>query len=224
MAVFAFSLIGWFGLQVAGRGPDPDHARISMEYLTNHSRSYVVAGLLMWVMALSLTTVVTVVSDVMTPRVASTQRRVAAAVGYFSAAFFLLYGALLVSTPGTLEYMGDLDRAWGEAAYLAVQIIGSQGMATGGLLAFSAWAAWLGFANARAKTLNRAVTVLALSPVLLILMGILGPLAVGPDALYLVYVVAFIGLAPWCLTVAVSLTRAKPHQVKSPPALDPGSA
>jgi hypothetical protein len=207
------SLVGWFVLQIADRGGEPDDARVSMAFLRDNPRAYVVAGLLLWVTALALTISLTVVSDVMAPRVASIQRRSATTVGYFSAAFFMLYGVLLVSTPGTLQFMSDLDSSWGEAAYLAVQIVGSQGMATGGLLAFSVWAIWVGVVNARAKVLSRAVTVVSVFPALLILMGILGPLEVAPDALYFLYVLAFLGLLPWCLTLGVSLIRIQPRNI-----------
>jgi hypothetical protein len=120
-----------------------------------------------------------------------------------------------VSSPGTLGYIDDLNDGWGEAAHLAVHMIGTQGLATGGMLAFSLCAVWLGITNARAKVLPRAVTVTAVAPALLILMGMLGPLGVGPSALYVVYVVAFLGLIPWALVLGVSLLRTKPAGIEA---------
>ena len=201
MIMFTVALVAWFVIERVS-GVDPDDAEASVAHIRAHPRNYVVAGLLLWIMALGLTVAVSAVSETVLSR-----SRSATVFGFFSAGFFLLQGVLRVSTPGTLSYIDDLDHTWGTTAHLAVHMIGTQGLVPAGVLALSIWAVWLAVANSRSRVLPRAVTVMALFPGLLILMGVMGPMGVGFDALYLVYVGSFLGLIPWCLVLGMSLLR-----------------
>lgn len=133
IVVLAVAMVGWFAVDRLLGQIDGDNPELSVLFIRDNPRAYVFSGLLLWVMSIALLIAVLTVSDLLTARLAdSLAVRAVTVVGFFSSGFFLLLGAIRVSTPGTLIYIADLDSEWGEAAYLAVQMIGLQGLSTRG--------------------------------------------------------------------------------------------
>ncbi len=73
----------------------------------------------------------------------------------------------------------------------------------------SLWAVGVSHLNREANVVSRAVSRAGVLPALLVTMGIIGPLNVAPDGLYLVYVLSFLGTIVWCVMLGVSLVRQK---------------
>ena len=133
------------------------------------------------------------------------------AFGLFAAAFFFGLGFLRMNSPGTLLYMESLNREWGLSAYLAVQMAGTQGLASAGVFALSIWAIGLSLAARRSHAFPLVLTMLGVLPVLPWLTGLLGRWGALPDSLWLLYISSIIlGIPLWCAVLGVFLLRWKP--------------
>lgn len=207
LLVFGAALISWFAIQFGMGSSDGDNPAVTIEFIRLNPHNYVYAGIALWVMAISFSVAVLAVEEIQGDRTWAT--RAITAWGLFASAFFLVHGALRVSTPGTLIYIDGLDHAWGLSAYLAVQMVGTQGLGTGGLLALSFWAIGTSAVSVRRRTFPRAISVMGTFPVLLVLAGVAGPLGIAPDAGYFVYVAAFLGLVIWCIACGLVLLLRK---------------
>lgn len=207
LLVFSVALVSWFVIQFGMGSSDADHPAVTIEFIRDNPQNFVYAGIALWVMALSFSAAVLAVDEIQSNR--SWATRATTAWGLFASALFLVHGALRVSTPGTLIYIDSLNHDWGLSAYLAVQMIGTQGLGAGGLLALSFWAIGTSMLSARHRTFPRAISALAIFPILLVLAGAAGPLGLDSDAGYFVYVTSFLGLVLWCFVFAVVLLLRK---------------
>ena len=151
------------------------------------------------------------VSDVLAPRADSLALRSASVLGQFSAVSFLMFGVVRLST-GPLLYIDSLDRDWGEAAYLVVQVVGVHGFAQAGVFALCLWAIGISLIGLRTRALPVAICLLGAIPVIRIL-GLLGPLGVlpddMPDGLWIVFTVSIPGVMLWCLILGLVLLRGR---------------
>jgi hypothetical protein len=106
-----------------------------------------------------------------------------------------------------LRYIDGLDRRWGEAAYLALQVIGVHGFAQAALLCLSAWVAAVAVLGWRTRRLPRALCLVAVLPVsrLLVLGGPLGLGPLLPDLVWVLVMAAIPVLLIWCLVLGLVL-------------------
>lgn len=189
--------LGWVWAELAQQRagfPDTDDPAVSLQFLAANPGAHAVAGL--WLLVASLALIATVLA---------TSRRLDVE-GSLGAEYLrvvgILAGAMLVGmaftrfAAGPVRYVQGLDQAWGEAAYLVTQFVGTQLLAVGGLLLLAIWiagAAWLGAAR---DVLPRPLAALALLPAFR-LVGIAGPLGFTFDGGWLLTMLAIPAAFAW---------------------------
>ncbi len=199
----------WFFLESAPPRlgfDDTDSPAVSLRFLQAHSIVYGQMGLTLIVLAVGLTAGVLAVADRMPGRYAL-GTRIATVFGLFSAAFFLGHGVLRMSA-GPILHINGLDGDWGEAAYIAVQMIGIHLMAEAGLLMFALWAAAIAVVGWQTGALPRWLCVLAIVPALR-LVAVLGPLGLGdgPDVVWVSFMISIAGTMVWLVLFGLVLLR-----------------
>jgi hypothetical protein len=207
--VFAVAGIAWFALEIAPPAlgfEDTDSPAVMLPFLREHSELSIYAGLALIVMAICLTVATFAVWDALEPRADSLAARSTSAFGIFSAAFFLMHGVVRLAAEPLL-YIDGLSHAWGEAAYLIVQVIGIHGFAQAGSLALCMWAVGISLIGLRTRTLPLALCMLGVIPGLRLLGLLGGPLNVLPDVLWIVFMLAIPGVMLWCLLLGLVLLR-----------------
>lgn len=121
-----------FVLELATRpsGTDGDNAAESLLYLQEHGTAYALSGCCLVVAALGLVRAATAVPW-RTPFLV--------AVGSMAAGLWVFTGALRISSPGPIEHIRGYDEDWGHAAYLVVQMAGTQGGLLAGAVLTEFW-------------------------------------------------------------------------------------
>ena len=132
--------------------------------------------------------------------------RSTSAFGLFSAAFFLVGGAVRVGASGPLLHFASLSQAWGEAAYLAIQVA-SQALLISGIVALCLWAVGLSLIGLRTKVIPVALCVLGVLPAFRLVGATLGPLGLMPDGLWLLAMASIVGTILWCLLLGLVFLR-----------------
>ena len=136
--------------------------------------------------------------------------RTTSTFGLFAAAFFFGNGVIHIQAPGTLTYIESLNYEWGIAAYLAVQMAGTQGFGSAGIFALSIWVIGLSLVGWRSRSLPRPLALLGIMPALPWLMGFLARLELLPEGLWLLYIGSIILAIPlWSVVLGVFLLRSK---------------
>ena len=177
---------------------DGDNPASSLRFLREHPVVFFASGVASVLAAIALAVAVLSVSDLGLRAATSLGARFTAAFGLFAAAYFFAYGVLRMQSPGTLTFMADMNRAWGESAYLAVQMAGTQGLASAGIFALSIWSVGVSLMGWRSGTVPVALALLGVLPALPWAMGLLGRLAVLPESMWLVYIGSIIlGIPLW---------------------------
>lgn len=122
----------------------------------------------------------------------------ATAFGVLAGGFLAVAGVLRLNTTGTVLHISNLDADWGESAYLAVQMAGTQGLLATGMVGLSGWLVAVALLAARRRLVGLALIGLPPAGILLLLASdVLIPVIgdSGPEWVFLVYVAAFtIGL------------------------------
>ena len=123
-----------------------------------------------------------------------------------------------MQAPGTLVYMADLNRSWGEAAYLAVQMAGTQGLASAGVFALSGWAVGLSFFGWRSGAVPFALALLGVAPALPWIMGLLARTSLLPEGLWILYIGSIVlGIPLWGIVLGGYLVgRSARWSVRAP--------
>ena len=193
---------------------DGDNPAVSLEFIRQRSNFYFVSGMASILAATTPTVAVLSTADTVLQPSSSVMMRTTSTFGLFAAAFLFGHGILRIQSPGTLLYIEGLNHEWGLSAYLAVQMAGTQGLASAGIFALSIWAIGLSLAGWRSRKLPRALSLLGILPALPWLMGLLGRLGVLaslPEGLWLLYIGSIIlGIPLWCAVLGVVLLRWKP--------------
>lgn len=131
----------------------------------------------------------------------------ATAFGVLAGGFFAVAGVLRLNATGTVVYIADLDAVWGESAYLAVQLAGTQGLLATGVIALSGWLVAVAVVGVR----RRLVGLVAVGLPGALILGVLAIDALVPavalaDVVFPIYVVAIVaGLPLGVLAVAVTV-------------------
>lgn len=123
----------------------------------------------------------------------------------FPATYFSVNGMLRIQAPGTLLHMGNLNSDWGEAGYLAVQMAGTQGVASAGGFAVSVWVLSLSIFNFGARIFRRGLSWLGLITIAQLFGGFFGPLLPTFDFVYFVYILGILATFVWCLLLGLNL-------------------
>lgn len=208
--VAGLAWVAWFYLESAPPRlgfDDTDNPAVSLQFLREHATIYAQAGLTVIVMAIALVVGVLAVTGRLASRADPVALHATTAFGLFSAAFFLGHGVIRMSA-GPMLHIDSLNHDWGEAAYVAVQMVGTHLMAAGGLLALSIWAAAIAVLGWRTGALPRWLSILAVVPAMR-LVSVLGPLGLGdgPDVIWLAFMASILGTGAWLVLFGVALLR-----------------
>jgi hypothetical protein len=111
-------------------GSDGDNAAQGLVYLQQHAFAYRLSGLLLLVAAIGLIRAATAVPW-RTPFLM--------AIACVAGGLWSLTAALRISSPGPIEHIRGYDEDWGEAAYLVVQMAGTQGALLAGVVLTAFW-------------------------------------------------------------------------------------
>jgi len=192
---------------------DADNPAESLALFAVNPTAYSVSGLALSVGALGLLVLVFAVSETVLVDVRPLYGRCVTAFGTIAAGLFFLGGVIRLQAPGTVSYIAALDRDWGLAAYLAVQMSGTQGALSAAIYAVAIWAVSLCAVAARAGRLPVPVLVLGGLPALVLLVPLAALFArlIGQaslDVLFPVYLLAVFGGIPlFTLGLGVVLWR-----------------
>lgn len=208
----------WFFLETAPPRlgfDDTDNPAVSLQFLRQHAVIYGQSGVTFIVLAVALIAAVLGVADRLSARSDSMATRITTVMGVLSAAFFIGQGTIRMSA-GPLLHIDGLDRQWGEAAYIAVQMVGTHLMAGAALLTFGFWAGGVAIVGWRSRAVPRWLALLALVPAMR-LVAILGPLGLGdgPDIVWLAFMASIASTPVWLLLFGLTLLR-DPAPVVSP--------
>lgn len=218
MLVFAVAGVAWFATEIAPSSAgfaDTDNPAVMLDFLREHPWPYRLGALSLFAMAASLAMAVFAIADIIETSGRRLTARWTTATGLLAAAFFFGHGVLRMSG-GPLAHIEQQGEAWGQAAYLSVQMAGVHGFAQGALVALCIWAVSLGVIGLRSGVLPAWVSVLAILPLLRLIGALLGPLEVLPEELWIVFMASIVGTMLWSFALAIALLlRARSSRVSS---------
>jgi hypothetical protein len=192
-------------------GTDGDNAADSLVYLQEHGTAYALSGACLVLAAIGLIRAATALPW-RTPFLTS--------VGAVAAGLWTLAGALRISSPGPIDHISGYDRAWGEAAYLTVQMAGTQGGLLGGVVLTALWTVTGSVLAWRSRALPRGLCALGLVT-LVYPVGSAVSLLGGDvsSALWVAGVLSlFLGLPVWSLAAGGWLLTTAPSHDPTPAA------
>lgn len=117
---------------------DGDNPADSLAYLNEHGTSYSYSGLAL-VIGGALLVVAVVGIYRITAHMASLAYSATSVFGVLAGGFLVVAGVMRMQAVGTVPHIQSLNESWGEAAYLAVQMAGTQGLLSAGVMALAAW-------------------------------------------------------------------------------------
>ncbi len=193
------------GAELRGDGDNPAD---SLAYLSVAGRAYLWSGAL-----LALGGAALVVGAVGRLRArgehpSSMLTHVSLVFTIISAGLLIGAGALRMQATGTVPHIASLDPDWGAAAYLAVQMAGTQGMLSAGM--FTLLAVTVALSIAEWRNGMRAPLIVAVLPAIALgfLLGDLlvpGFESLATDGVFLLYIAsALLGIPLWCAVYGVS--------------------
>ncbi len=187
-----------FGLEAATRpmGTDGDNPTESLLYLQEHGTAYALSGCCLLLAALGLMRAATAVSW-RTP--------FQTVVGSVAAGLWSFTGALRISSPGPIDHIRGYDQEWGEAAYLVVQMAGTQGALLSGVVLTELWIVTGCLLAWRSRALPRPLCALGMVALLYPIVFVLGLVFEGiEDGLWILGVGSLVlGLPAWFLSSGV---------------------
>ena len=201
--------IAWFWLELTPPRlgfDDTDSPAVSLRFLRAHPEIYAQAGVSLMLLAIALTVATFVVFDAAASRSDSLALRSLSAIGLFSAAFFFMHGVLRFSAEPLL-YIDGLDHAWGEAAYVAVQMVGIHGFAQAGAFALCAWVVGLSLIGLRTGIIPVALCALAVVPAFRLIGLSVAPFVDLPEVLWIISIAAIPIVMLWCILLGLILVR-----------------
>jgi hypothetical protein len=207
MLVFAVAGVVWFATELAPASAgfaDTDNPAVMLDFLREHPWPYRIGALSLFAMAASLAMAVLALADLIQASGRMLAARWTAAAGLLAAACFFGHGVLRMSG-GPLAHIERQDDAWGQAAYLGVQMAGVHGFAQGAILALCAWAVVLAVIGLRSGLLPAWVSVLAIAPLLRLVGALLGPLELLPEGLWIVFMASIVGTMLWSFALGIAL-------------------
>jgi hypothetical protein len=187
-----------FGLEFATRpeGTDGDNPADSLRYLQEHGTAYVLSGNCLLLAALGLMRAATAVPW-RTP--------FQTVVGSVAAGLWTFTGALRISSPGPIEHIRDYDQDWGEAAYLVVQMAGTQGGLLSGVMLAGFWIVTGCLLAWRSRALPRPLCALGMVALVYPLVFVLGQMFESAnEGLWILGIGSLVlGLPAWFLASGV---------------------
>ena len=187
-----------FVLEAATRpeGTDGDNPADSLLYLQEHGTAYALSGCCLLLAALGLMRAATAVPW-RTP--------FQTVVGSVAAGLWAFTGALRISSPGPIDHIRGYDQDWGEAAYLVVQMAGTQGGLLSGVVLTEFWIVTGCLLAWRSRALARPLCALGMVALLYPLVFVLGLALEGiEEGLWILGIGSLVlGLPVWFLSSGV---------------------
>jgi hypothetical protein len=184
MIAAGLALSGARVVELLTRGQiDADDPAASLQYLAENGHAYVVTGILLVVLAAALVVAAVAVHVVLRSARPSLWIDAGAVAGYLAAGALGIAGVMRIAAPGPLAYISGMNQTWGESAYLAGHIAGTQSLFAGGVLGMSVWLLGVAIAAWRRGSVARGILVIAIFALDFVL-GLVGPLVDIPDALF----------------------------------------
>ena len=195
------------GISVSQYGfEDGDDPTVGLQFLRAHGDVYVLSGIGLVLMAVALTVAALSLDESLGARSHVVARRAVTTCGLFGAAFLVIAGVFQISAPGPVLRIEEFGPADGRAAYLVVQMAGTQVTYAAGLLAVSGWVVGICVLAGRHGVLPKALAWLGVIPALRIAVGLLGPLLDdASSALWLTYIAVIVGVNLWFLLAGLWL-------------------
>jgi len=194
-------------LATGARG-DADNPTDSLAFLSEHGELYSYSGSAFTVAGVAL--VVAVLGIWQLVGTVGLAFASASVLGILGGGFLIVNGILRMQSVGTVPYIESMDQSWGESAYLAVQMAGTQGLMSAGLIILCAWLVSLGLLFARRRIWGTAAFAAMPAMVLAILLADLlipGLDELGLDGLFVVYAAGLaIGVPLCCAAFGISAT------------------
>jgi hypothetical protein len=189
--------------EIRGNGDDPAE---SVAFLRAAGRFYGYSGLALILGGGALIVGVLGVARMVRPGGLSLAYAGSTAFGVLAGGFLAVAGVLRLNATGTVLHIDDLDPAWGESAYLAVQMAGTQGLLATGMIGLCAWLVATVVVAARRRLPGLVAAGLPAAAVLAILaVDAVVPLDIA-ESVFFAYVVAFtIGLPLGLLAIGVTV-------------------
>lgn len=210
LLLFAVAYFAWFGLGMVRMNlgfEDADNAAVMLAFFQQHPDIYTLSGLTFVLAGITLTVAVIAVAEIAASRTTSIALRPISAFGLFAAGLFFAAGVLRVQTPGTVLHMARQNPDWGAAAYLAVQMAGTQGFASAAGFALSLWAVGISLLSVRTAVFPAWLSVLGVVLATPLVLGLFGPLVEGLQSFYPVYIASIFGVMVWCSLFGIVLLR-----------------
>lgn len=210
LAAVGFSVLGvaWFALFLAQPMlgfEDTDDPALGVRFVRAYPEVFTGTGTALILSSIILTIAVMSLAATARQERGSWALRSASAFGLFAAFAFLVFGAMRIGAVGPLLHIASLDAAWGETAYLVVQMAGVQGLLPAGLLALAIWAVGLSVIGIRTRLVPLAICVLGIVPAIHVVGRVVGGLGVLPDEAWLLMIASIPGTLVWCLLLGIGL-------------------
>lgn len=205
MIVMGLALSGARLIELATRGQtDADDPAASLRYLAEQGDAYVVTGILLVALAAALVVAAVAVRAVLRSERPSLWIDAGAVAGYLGAGALGIAGVIRISAPGPLAYISGMDTAWGEAAYLAGHVVGTQALFAGGVLGMSVWLIGVALAAWRRRSVARAALVFAVFA-LDFVFGLVGPILDIPEGVFVLHLFSLmVGVPLACAAIGAA--------------------
>lgn len=210
VAGVALAAASAFELVVGDARGDGDNPADSLRYFSEFGQLYVYSGFALVLGGVALVTaVVGVLRFVGAPSLAFAT---ASTFGVLAGGFLAVGGVMRMQAVGTVPHIQSLNEGWGESAYLVVQMAGTQGVLSTGMMAGAAWLVALTILLFR-----RGLPVLGLLAVLpatmlgILLLDLVAPSvaesAFASEVTFLVYLASGLaGIPIACIGLGIALT------------------
>jgi hypothetical protein len=146
LALVAASVAEFAPGEIRGNGDDPGD---SIAYLRAAKEFYGYSGAALILGGSTLVAGVLGVARIVRAGGLSLAFGTATAFGVLAGGFLAVAGVLRLNATGTVLHISDLDPAWGESAYLVVQMAGTQGLLATGMLGLCGWLVAVAIVTAR---------------------------------------------------------------------------
>jgi hypothetical protein len=205
---------------------DGDNPADSLRFLDQHGAAYSYSGLALLVGGVALVVSVLGMTGLIRRRRPALAADAASVFGLLGGGFLVVAGVMRLQAVGTVPHIASLDEAWGESAYLVVQIAGTQGLLSAGMLALCAWLVSTAIGWWRRRVVPPTfAAIFPLAIVFILLTDLALPFLVLPEWVFLTYVVAItLGLPLCCLAFGVTLLVSRVARERLAAVREPGYA